>query len=78
MWSRYDARNEAGVETTRELFAASKEHGHRFLLFSIDSDFCFYPEEQATLIKHMEDAGTNAMHINVNLKALLIENALHY
>ena len=40
--------------------------GQRWLVFSIDSDFCFYPEEQAELVKHLEDAKTDVMHIIVH------------
>jgi homoserine O-acetyltransferase len=35
-------------------------------VFSIDSDFCFYPEEQAELIGHLEQAGVESMHITVH------------
>ena len=66
MWSRYSAENEARAKNSGELFAGSREHGHRYLVFSIDSDFCFYPEEQAELIRHLEDAGVENMHITVH------------
>ena len=35
-------------------------------MFSIDSDFCFYPEEQAELVKHLETAKVDVMHIIVH------------
>lgn len=66
MWSRYDAVAEAEKESVEELFAPSKEHGHKFLVFSIDSDFCFYPEEQATLVGHLEASEVECMHITVH------------
>lgn len=66
MWSRYHAVTEGDAETPAELFARSREAGHRFLVFSIDSDFCFYPEEQAELVKHLEDAHVDTMHITVH------------
>lgn len=66
MWSRYNAVLEGDAESPADLFKRSKEAGHRFLVFSIDSDFCFYPEEQADLVKHLEDANVSTMHITVH------------
>ena len=44
LWSRYDATEEGDAETPADLFARAQEAGQRWLVFSIDSDFCFYPE----------------------------------
>jgi homoserine O-acetyltransferase len=66
MWSRYDATVEGGAETPGELLARCKAAGHRFLVFSIDSDFCFYPEEQSELTRQLEAAGVDNMHITVH------------
>ena len=81
MWSRYDACKEAGVESESELFKPCAEHGHKFLVFSIDSDFCFYPEEQAEIVSGLEAAGVDAMHITVHSDkghdSFLLEPALY-
>jgi len=81
MWSRYDACEEAGVSTVEELFKKCAEHGHTFLVFSIDSDFCFYPEEQAEIVSGLEAAGVDAMHITVHSDkghdSFLLEHALY-
>lgn len=66
MWLRYDPLRDAGVSSYAELFAISKKAGHHYLIFSIDSDFCFYPEEQAELVKHLEQAEVSSMHITVH------------
>jgi homoserine O-acetyltransferase/O-succinyltransferase len=66
MWLRFDPLRDVGVEDYAALFARSKEAGHHYLIFSIDSDFCFYPEEQAELISHLEQAGVSSMHITVH------------
>ena len=66
MWLRFDPLRDAGVESYADLFAISKKAGHHYLVFSIDSDFCFYPEEQAELVKHLEGAGVSSMHITVH------------
>jgi homoserine O-acetyltransferase len=66
MWSRYDAAHEGDAETPAALFERSHLAGQRWLVFSIDSDFCFYPEEQAELVKHLETAKVDVMHITVH------------
>jgi len=81
MWSRYDACEEAGVTTPKELFERCAEHDQTFLVFSIDSDFCFYPEEQAEIVAGLEGAGVNTMHITVHSDkghdSFLLEPALY-
>lgn len=66
LWSRFDATQEGDAETPADLFERAKAANQRWLVFSIDSDFCFYPEEQAELVKHLEDAKVDVMHITVH------------
>ena len=66
MWSSYNALLEAGVDNAADLFAPSKEAGHQFLVFSIDSDFCFYPEEQAELVADLEKSEIPVTHLTVH------------
>jgi homoserine O-acetyltransferase/O-succinyltransferase len=66
MWSRYDATLEGDAESPAALFERSRVAGQHWLVFSIDSDFCFYPEEQSELVKHLEDANVEVMHITVH------------
>lgn len=66
LWSRYNAVSEGDAETPGELFAPCAAAGQKWLVFSIDSDFCFYPEEQSELVSHLESAGVEAMHITVH------------
>jgi len=66
MWLRYDALRDAGVDSYESLFARSRAAGHHYLIFSIDSDFCFYPEEQAEMVAALEKAGVSSMHITVH------------
>ncbi len=66
MWLRYDPLKDAGVDSYEALFARSKAAGHHYLIFSIDSDFCFYPEEQAEMVSALERAGVSSMHITVH------------
>ena len=66
MWLRFDPLRDAGVSSYTELFARSAAAGQHYLVFSIDSDFCFYPEEQAELVSHLEKAEVSNMHITVH------------
>ncbi|WP_038167063.1 homoserine O-acetyltransferase [Verrucomicrobium sp. BvORR106] len=66
MWLRFDPLKDAGVEDHGALFAISRRAGHHWLVFSIDSDFCFYPEEQAELVRWLEQADVSSMHITVH------------
>jgi homoserine O-acetyltransferase len=66
MWSRFEGTNEGDADTPEDLFSRCTAAGQRWLIFSIDSDFCFYPEEQAELVKHLEGAKVNAMHVTVH------------
>ena len=66
MWSRYDAAREGDAENYRDLLTRCAQAGQRFLVFSIDSDFCFYPEEQGELVLELEKAGIEPVHITVH------------
>ena len=66
LWSRYDATVEGNAATPLELFERARLAGQRWLVFSIDSDFCFYPEEQTELVRHLETAKVDVMHITVH------------
>lgn len=63
-WQRLDLAAEAGCNTLDEAFM--KCHNHKFLVFSIDSDVCFYPEEQAELMEYLKKAGADATRITVH------------
>lgn len=66
MWLRFDLLKDAGVSSYKELFERSVAAGHHYLVFSIDSDFCFYPEEQAEMVQALEQAKVSNMHITVH------------
>lgn len=81
MWSRYEATREGDAEDEAELFERCRKANHRFLVFSIDSDFCFYPEEQAKLVTTLEEAGLEPMYLTVHSDkghdSFLLEPALY-
>jgi homoserine O-acetyltransferase/O-succinyltransferase len=66
MWSCYDAVHEAKASSPRELLQRCADAGQQWLVFSIDSDFCFYPEEQADLTLHLERADIPSTQITVH------------
>jgi len=81
MWSRYDACKEVGVDSVKKLFDRCAKHQQKFLVFSIDSDFCFYPEEQAEIVAGLEGSEVETMHITVHSDkghdSFLLEPALY-
>ena len=66
MWSRFDPIIEGKAESIEELFGRSRDAGHRYLVFSIDEDYCFYPEEQSALVRDLKRAEVPVMHITVH------------
>jgi homoserine O-acetyltransferase len=81
MWSSFHPLNDAGVETWEELLAPCRQHGLQFLIFSIDSDFCFYPEEQAALVKRLREARVavhyHTVHSDKGHDSFLLEPELY-
>ena len=66
MWSRYDPVIEAEAEDADELFGRSREANHQYLIFSIDEDYCFYPEEQAALVDKLRGAEVPHLFLTVH------------
>ena len=66
MWSRYDPVIEASARNPKDLFSRSKEAGHQYLVFSIDEDYCFYPEEQAALVESLKEADVSHLFLTVH------------
>ncbi len=63
-WQSFDLLRESIAEDAAALF--SRCCSQEYLVFSIDSDVCFYPVEQASLVSHLKAAGVNAMRITVH------------
>ncbi|MCU0796573.1 MAG: homoserine O-acetyltransferase [Akkermansiaceae bacterium] len=81
LWSKFDGAHEGDAPGPAELFARCQQAGQQWLIFSIDSDFCFYPEEQGELSGHLTASGTSTMHITVHSDkghdSFLLEPALY-
>ena len=70
----------ASVESVRQAFERCRNQ--RFLIFSINSDVCYYPEEQGELMAALESAGVSCMRIIVHSDkghdSFLLEPALYH
>lgn len=66
MWQHFDLLGEAGTGATDLLDLFDECTDQRYLVFSIDSDVCFYPEEQSDLMRVLKGAGVEAMRITVH------------
>jgi homoserine O-acetyltransferase len=63
-WQSYDLAAEAGFDDLNDLFTLSKNH--RYMVFSIDSDVCFYPDEQDELVGYLKTADVPHHRITVH------------
>ncbi|NKB72171.1 MAG: homoserine O-acetyltransferase [Candidatus Latescibacteria bacterium] len=63
-WQRFDLVGEAGCDSLEEALARCQ--GQRFLTFSIDSDVCFYPEEQEEMVAALKTAGLTSTRFTVH------------
>ena len=59
MWQRFYLKN-----GSTGLFAACTHQS--YLIFSVDSDVCFYPEEQLHIVKALKDSDINVAYITVH------------
>lgn len=66
MWSSYDPVAEGDATCMADLLKRCREARQHFMVFTIDSDFCFYPEEQAELVAALEAAGVSNMYSTVH------------
>lgn len=63
-WQRFDPLAEAGVETHEALFRRCRHQN--WMVFSINSDVCFYPEEQSEMVEALTRYHVPALHITVH------------
>ena len=59
LWQRYSLE-----AVTPEIFRECKHQ--QYLIFSVDSDVCFYPEEQFSIVRALEGAGVPVKYITVH------------
>ena len=64
MWQRFDLLAEAGASSMNALFSRCRQQ--TYLIFSIDSDVCFYPHQQEEMARALKDAQVDNMRITVH------------
>ena len=62
-WSNYDLLEDSGAESYVEAWTPCREQ--QWNVFTIDTDVCFYPEEQEGLVAALESAGVPVEWIHV-------------
>jgi homoserine O-acetyltransferase len=63
-WQTFDLAAEADAEDLADVFTACKNQ--RYMIFTIDSDVCFYPEEQTLLSAYLKLADVPNRRITVH------------
>ena len=63
-WQRFSLVQDAGVKHIDEVFLPCAHQ--RYLVFSIDSDVCYYPDEQEELVRVVKEAGVQCTRITVH------------
>ena len=64
MWQRFNLKKQVGASSLPEVFEPCRHQ--RYMIFSIDTDVCFYPGEQAELERILKDVGVRCLHITVH------------
>ena len=63
-WQSFDLIGDAGVDDLSDVFTPCKHQ--RYMIFTIDSDVCFYAEEQTTLARYLKLADVPFRRITVH------------
>jgi homoserine O-acetyltransferase len=63
-WQQFDLRSDAKTHGINPLFAPC--HDQRFLVFTIDSDCCFYPDYQSEICAELKKANVPHMRLTVH------------
>jgi homoserine O-acetyltransferase len=64
MWQRFNLKKQTGARSLAEVFQRCRHQ--RYMVFSIDTDVCFYPSEQAELEQLLKEAGVRCLRITVH------------
>ena len=63
-WQSFHLLEDAGVDGYEELFTPCRHQ--RYLVFTIDSDACFFPEEQEAMVAVLGSSGIDCGHVTVS------------
>ena len=64
VWQSFDLLKETGCSSFEEAF--SRCRAQRYMVFSIDSDVCYYPQEQVSMTRELKRAKVPVRHITVH------------
>ena len=64
MWQTFDLVQQAGGSDLRSVLQRCR--GQRFMVFSIDSDVCYYPDEQEDMVRALQRSGVSVRRITVH------------
>ena len=64
MWQRFNLKRGVNAKTLTEVFERCTHQ--RYMIFSIDTDVCFYPEEQAELERILKAANVRSLRVTVH------------
>ena len=75
IWQKFDLVREVGGSSVDELLKRCRDQ--QWLVFTIDSDVCFYPDEQEDMVKRLRAVGVpvlwHTVHSNKGHDAFLLE-----
>ena len=63
-WQSFDILDECGFNDYKEMFSRCSHQ--KYLIFTINSDVCFYPHQQEELTTALSKGGINPIHITVH------------
>jgi homoserine O-acetyltransferase len=63
-WSDYNLLRDTGFSSYEQLFGRCTNQ--RYLLFTINDDVCFYPDEQDFIRRKLEACGISVNHVTVH------------
>lgn len=64
MWQRFNLKKMLNASSLHEVFQRCRHQ--RYMIFSIDTDVCFYPGEQAELEELLKEAGVSCLRVTVH------------
>ena len=63
-WQNFDILEESGFSDYATMFSRCAHQ--KYLIFTINSDVCFYPDQQEELVSAISEGGITPMHITVH------------
>lgn len=64
IWQKFNLVKEVGGESIKDLLGRCRDQ--QWMVFTIDSDVCFYPEEQENMVKTLTEVGVPVLWRTVN------------